>query len=140
MQTFDFSPLFRSYAAPANRFAGAPDYDLIKTGDNEFRVSLAVPGFAESEISVETQDGALWISGHKETDPDHNGYIHNGLQIRDFQRSFQLPEHVKVTSARLDSGLLHVDLVRELPESLKPRKIEIEVNQPRRLEDASRAA
>ncbi len=139
MQTFDISPLFRSSTGSLDRVwdtfntsigfesAGWPKYDVLKTADHEYRISLAVPGFSESEISVEVRDNRLWISGRKEADPNHNQYLFKGLRHQEFQRSFQLPEHVKVTGARLNAGLLHVELVREIPEELKPRRIEIQV-------------
>lgn len=149
MQTFDISPVFRTSSAFDRAWdglstsigfdqAGYPAYDLLKTGDNDFRITLAVPGYNLSEISVETHNQRLWIRGEKASDPNHNQYLYQGIGERRFERSFQLPEHVQVTGARLEAGLLHIDLVREIPEELKPRRIEVRTaEEPRALENAA---
>ncbi|MGD8418328.1 MAG: Hsp20 family protein [Pseudomonadales bacterium] len=154
MATFDITPLFRSTAVGFDRAwdqrntalhldsAGYPAYNILRTGDEEFRISLAVPGFTEREITVETREGTVWVKGERSVDPNHNQYIYRGIELGGFQRTFQLPEHVQVRGARLESGMLHVDLVRELPEALRPRKIEVTSGDAARpvLEDSSKAA
>ncbi len=148
MHTFGIDPVFGSWSSPRfeglrNPFhvaAGYPEYDLLQTGENDYRITLAVPGFTEDEINVETVDRALHIAGQKQTDHNHNQYLHRGIGTPGFQRSFRLPEHVQVVGARLAAGLLHVDLVREVPEEHRPRKIEVSVQEPPRIADAARAA
>ena len=156
MATFDISPLFRSTAIGFDRGwqqlnravhmdnSGYPTYDILRTGDEEFRISLAVPGFKDCDISIETRDGALWVNGKREIDPDHNAYLFKGIEVREFQRSFQLPEHVKVTGATLEAGMLHIDLYRELPDALRPRRIAIQSESQsaseKVIQDHSRAA
>lgn len=154
MATFDVSPLFRTTAVGFDRAlnqlntamhldtSGYPAYDILRTGEEEFRISLAVPGFAASELTMEFRDGSLWIKGERTADANHNQYLFRGIDIQAFQRSFQLPEHVKVRGARLDAGMLHVDLYRELPEALRPRRIEIQSEDTASpvIEDTSQAA
>lgn len=157
MQTFDIKPIFRSAMDRAwdprrttlgFDHTGFPDYNLLKTGENDFRITMAVPGYDRSEINIETRENVLWVQGQKETDPDSNQYLYQGIRERRFERSFQLPDHVKVTGAHLGAGLLHIELARELPESMRPRRIEIddmqEVNDVEdekvMLDDASKAA
>jgi len=154
MATFDITPLFRTTAIGFDRAwdqlntalhvdgSGYPAYNILRLADDEFRISLAVPGFTEPEISVETREGAVWISGQRAVDPNHNQYLYRGINAQAFQRTFQLPEHVRVKGARLESGMLHVDLVRELPEALRPHKIRVTSGDPSRpaIEDASKAA
>ena len=136
MQTFDISPIFRSTQSIDRAFeprrtnlgfdhTGFPEYNLLKTGDNDFQIEMAIPGYDRSEISIETRENVLWIQGQKGTDPNHNEYLYQGIRERRFERSFQLPEHVKVTAAHMNAGLLHIDLCREVPEALRPRRIEI---------------
>ena len=154
MATFDISPLFRSTSVGFDRAwnqlntvmslddSGYPAYDILRTGEEEFRISVAVPGFKQEDITIEARDGSVWIKGDRRVDPNHNGYLYRGIDLLGFQRTFQLPEHVKVRGARLEAGMLHVDLNRELPEALRPRRIEIETDDESQpvLEDASRAA
>ncbi len=154
MATFDVSPLFRSATVGFDQTwpglgtafhldtAGFPAYNILRTGDEEFRISLAVPGFTGDEVSVEYREGALWVKGEHKVDADHNQYLYRGIPTQAFQRNFQLPEHVKVSRARLEAGMLHVDLVRELPEALRPRRIEIQNDNQsaRTLTDASKQA
>ena len=154
MATFDISPLFRSTSVGFDRAwnqlntimnldsSGYPAYDILRTGDEEFRISMAVPGFKQDEITIEAQDGSVLVKGDRGVDPNHNRYLYRGIDLQGFQRTFQLPEHVKVTGARLEAGMLHVELERELPEALRPRRIEIETEDEAQpvLEDASKAA
>jgi molecular chaperone IbpA len=154
MATFDITPLFRTTAVGFDRAwdalntalhpdaSGYPAYNILRLADDEFRISLAVPGFTEPEISVETREGAVWVKGERSVDPNHNQYLFRGINVQAFQRTFQLPEHVRVSGARLESGMLHIDLVRELPEALRPQKIRVTSGDAPRpaLEGTSKAA
>lgn len=154
MATLEVSPLFRSssvgFERPWNTWhtamnldnTGEPAYNILKLDDDEFRISLAVPGYSQEEITIETRDGSLWVKGKHETDPHHNQYLFRGIGLDGFQRTFQLPEHVKVRDARLEAGMLHIDLYRELPEAMKPRRIEIksDADAPKVIKDQSQAA
>ena len=154
MAALEVSPLFRSsslgFERPWNTWhtamsldnGGEPAYNILKLDDDEFRIDLAVPGFTQEEITIETRDGSLWVKGAHGPDPHHNQYLYRGIGLDGFQRTFQLPEHVKVRNARLESGMLHIDLYRELPESMKPRRIEIksDADAPRAVEGQSQAA
>jgi molecular chaperone IbpA len=138
---FDFSPyrrstvgfdrLFDTLEAAARGDAGGtnyPPYDIERTGDDSYRITLAVAGFAEDEIELTAQQNLLVVAG-KKTDAVANDeghrYLHRGIATRAFERRFQLADHVRVTGASLTNGLLAVDLVREVPEAMKPRKIAI---------------
>lgn len=138
MRTFDFTPLYRS-AIGVDRFASLfdealrmdaqpsyPPYNIELTGENQYRITMAVAGFAESELDIEVKGDALLVTGRKEKDKgDERKYLYQGIAGRGFERRFQLADHVKVIAANLEHGLLHVDLVREIPEEKKPRKISI---------------
>ena len=136
MRTFDFSPLYRSSVGfdqlhslldSATREADAPSYppyNIERTGENDYRISMAVAGFAERDLSIEVSQNVLTISG-KRTEAENTTYLHQGIAGRSFERRFQLADHVEVSGASLTNGLLHVDLVRQVPEQLKPRQIAI---------------
>jgi molecular chaperone IbpA len=144
MDRFDFSPLFRSTIGfdrlarlvdSATRFDTAPaypPYNIETTGDDSYRLTMAVAGFARDEIDITVQENSLVISGkaQKEDDETNSRYLHRGIARRAFERRFSLADHIKVTGASLDNGMLHVDLVHEVPEEAKPRKIEIASSQP----------
>jgi len=136
MDTFDFAPLFRStigfdrllrLADTATRFDGTgyPPYNIETTGENAYRLTVAVAGFAPDELDVTVKENELLVSGKSKKDEASAVYLHRGIASRAFERRFQLADHIKVTGASLDNGLLHVDLMREVPEEKKPRKIEI---------------
>jgi molecular chaperone IbpA len=140
MRHFDLSPLYRSTvgfdrlgslidaALSAEPSAPSyPPYNIEKTGENAYRISVAVAGFAEDELNIEAKEGQLIISGAKQESDEEKGatYLYRGIAARAFERRFQLADHVRAQGAKLENGLLHVDLVREVPEALKPRKIEI---------------
>jgi molecular chaperone IbpA len=139
MTTFDFSPLFRtsigydrlaSLLNSANRLdqgAGFPPYNIQKAGEDHYRITMAVAGFAQDELTITSEDNRLVVSGEKpeEQESEDNAYLYRGIATRSFERRFTLAEHVKVSGARLDNGLLHIDLEREIPEEMKPRTIEI---------------
>jgi molecular chaperone IbpA len=136
MRSFDFSPLYRSTVGfdqlqslldSVTRDAGQPSYppyNIERTGEHEYRISMAVAGFAESDLNIEVKQNVLTISG-KRAEPEQASYLYQGIAGRSFERRFQLADHVEVHGANLENGLLHVDLVRRVPEELKPRRIEI---------------
>lgn len=139
MSTFDLSPLFRStigfdrlmnllesstqWAESGN---GYPPYNIEKTGSDTYRITLAVAGFAEDELAIETRDTFLVVEGRKSEPEASAAFLYRGIAGRSFKRQFQLADHVKVVGASLTNGLLVVDLVRELPETMKPRRIAIQ--------------
>jgi len=138
MRTFDLAPLYRSTVGFDRLFSlldqgiegatpGYPPYNIERTGDNEYRVTVAVAGFAERELSVVAKENTLTIRGEKETKTEEkkSEVLYQGIAARAFERVFQLAEHVVVKGAALENGLLHVDLVREVPEAKKPRQIAI---------------
>jgi molecular chaperone IbpA len=141
MLNTDLSPFYRSTVgfdrllSMLDKVAGSdqnaptyPPYNIERTGENAYRVTLAVAGFAESELSVETRENTLTVRGSKETNgknDDKREVIYQGIAARAFERRFQLADHVVVTGATSENGLLHIDLVREVPEAHKPRTIAI---------------
>ena len=136
MTTFDFTPLFRTAIGfdrlanaleSANRAeaGGYPPYNIELTGEDQYRISLAVAGFSADEIDIEVKENVLTVAGKKADDIADRRYLHRGIATRGFQRSYQLADYVRVDSADLKDGLLHIDLVREVPEAMKPRRIEI---------------
>jgi molecular chaperone IbpA len=150
MTGYDFSPLYRS-AIGIDRLASLmenslradnqpsyPPYNIELVDENSYRISMAVAGFAQDELEIEVENDTLTVSGRKAKEEGGRRYLHQGIAARSFQRQFQLADHVKVKAARLENGLLHVDLQREVPEALKPRRIAIEDGAPaagRTLED-----
>ncbi len=152
MRTIDISPLMRATVGfdrlmkltdSAARIDSAsfsyPPYNIEKTGDDDYRITMAVAGFSEDELDVTVKDASLLISGKKaEAEEDGAAYLHRGIATRSFERRFDLADHIRVFGARVENGLLHVDLRREVPESLKPRRIKIEtvpVSDPKVLEN-----
>lgn len=140
MRNYDFAPLYRStvgfdrLASMLDRALSAdaspssyPPYNIEKSDENEYRISIAVAGFSEDELNVEMRDGQLVVSAKKaEAKSEENvNYLHRGIAARAFEKRFQMADHVRATGAKTENGLLHIDLVREVPESLKPRRIEI---------------
>lgn len=138
MDSFDFSPLFRStigfdrlmrLADAATRVEGGangyPPYNIETTGENAYRLTVAVAGFSADELDLTVQENALLVAGKSKRDDEGKDYLHRGIARRAFERRFQLADHIKVAGASLDNGLLHVDLVREIPEAMKARKIGI---------------
>ncbi len=140
MRNFDFTPLYRStvgfdhFADLLDRaFTGDvaqttyPPYNIEKTAEDAYQISIAVAGFSEADLAIETRDNQLLISARRTDEPDDETttYLHRGIAQRAFEKRFQLAEHVIVTGASVENGMLYVDLVREMPEALKPRKITI---------------
>ena len=134
MRSFDFSPLFRSTVGfdrmfdmldqVADTSQGYPPYNIERLADNQYRITVAVAGFGDSDLNIEVRDGVLSVAGKRE-DVDKQSYLHQGIAGRAFERRFQLAEHVEVKGAKLENGLLHVDLERVVPEEKKPRRIQI---------------
>ncbi len=141
MRNLDLSPLYRSTVG-FDRIANLldqvmagdrsgpsyPPYNIEKTAENAYRITLAVAGFSEDDISIEAREGVLVVKAEKkaeEDEKDERVFLHRGIAERGFERRFQLADHVRAEGATLENGLLHVDLVREVPEALKPRRIEI---------------
>ncbi|HEY9050646.1 MAG TPA: Hsp20 family protein [Gammaproteobacteria bacterium] len=148
MRSFDLSPLYKS-AIGFDRFAslmdealrqdtqpGYPPYNIELVKDDNYRISMAVAGFADSEIEIMSEGDTLVVTGKKDKTDEPKTWLHRGIAERNFERRFRLADHVKVTAARMENGLLHIELVREIPEALKPRKIAIESdNKSRLIED-----
>jgi len=149
MRTFDLAPLYRSTVGFDRLFSmldqvsgfdnsgtSYPPYNIERTGENAYRITLAVAGFAEPEISIEAKQNTLTIKGEKQTKTDEKKgeVLYQGIAARAFERVFQLAEHVEVRGAALENGLLHVDLVREVPEAAKPRQIRIGNGGPRAID------
>ena len=132
---FDYSPFFRSTVGfdrlidmlETASDQGYPPYNIERTGENDYRVTVAVAGFGENELNIELKENTLTIKGEKQSKSEQkNGEIlYQGIAARAFERKFQLADHVEIRGAHLENGLLHVDLVRQIPESKKPRKIAI---------------
>ena len=133
MRTYDFAPLSRSTVGFDRLFdimdSGArpdwPPYNIEKTGDNQYRISMAIAGFAPEEIELIQQGNVLLIAGQKKTERKQQEMLHQGLASRNFKQTFNLADHVRVASANLENGLLLVELVREVPEQLKLRRIDV---------------
>lgn len=133
MRTFDFSPLYRSTVGFDRLFdllddGGQPDwppYNIEKVGENQYRITMAVAGFGADEVDLTQNGTTLLVSGRKHSEQDDTRMLHHGIAFRTFKQNFNLADHVKVVGANLEHGLLSIDLVREVPEPLKPRRIEI---------------
>lgn len=150
MRTFDLAPLHRATVGFdqiadlmdrvfANDVAqpSYPPYNIEKTGEAAWRVSLAVAGFASDELAVETRENALIVAARKPEDTTPRSYLHRGIATRAFERRFALADHVKVTGAMHENGMLHIDLMREVPEALKPRRIAITATPARDVVEAT---
>ncbi|KFI33971.1 heat-shock protein [Haematobacter missouriensis] len=137
MRTFDLAPLYRATVGfdriadlmdrvlAADVQPGYPPYNIEKTAENSYRISIAVAGFSPEEMSVEMRDNSLIVSARKVKEDGERSFLHRGIATRAFERRFALADHVRVSGATHADGMLHIDLVREVPETLKPRKIEI---------------
>ena len=138
MRNFDLSPLYRSaigFDRLANMIDSAsrneqqpsyPPYNIELLGENEYRITVAVAGFSREELTIHSEQNSLTIKGAKQPEDDEKTYLYQGIAARGFERRFQLADHVNVVKANLENGLLHVDLVREIPEAMKARLIEID--------------
>lgn len=138
MRSFDLTPLYRAtvgfdrIADLMDRVVASdiaqptyPPYNIEKTDEDAYRISIAVAGFTPDDLTVEVKDGALSVAARKSPEDEGRSYLHRGIATRAFERRFALADHVRVTGATHEHGMLHIDLVRETPEALKPRRIEI---------------
>ncbi|SNT74756.1 Hsp20 family protein [Paracoccus seriniphilus] len=144
MRNFDLTPLYRAsvgfdrLADVVDRAMTAdlaaptyPPYNIEKTGEDSYRISIAVAGFSADDLTVEMRDGAVVVSARKAEEDENRTYLHRGIATRAFERKFTLADHVRVEGASHSDGMLHIDLIREVPEALKPRRIEIAKTAPR---------
>jgi len=149
MRTFDLTPLYRSTIGfdrlanmldnmngPDTDSGNYPPFNIELLDDNKYRLTMAVAGFAKDEITIDVKENVLRVKGQKSSDETENEYLHRGIATRNFERRFQLADHVIVKDAEMSNGLLHVELVRELPEAMKPRTIAITTpdDEPRLIE------
>lgn len=136
MRNFDLSPLYRSAigfdrlfnaleASQSQGNGGYPPYNVELVDENHYRIAIAVAGFAEQELEITTQDNLLIVRGAHNNEPAEKNYLYQGIAERNFERKFQLAEHIQIKGAKLENGLLYIDMQRIVPETLKPRRIEI---------------
>jgi molecular chaperone IbpA len=142
MNTADLSPLYRTLVGfdrisnlidnslRLDATTGYPPFNIERTGEDAFRIELAVAGFGPDDLNIEFKENTLVVQGRKAAGDERRQFLHRGVAERNFERRFGLADHVRVTEARLENGLLTIDLVRELPETLKPRRIEIGAAKP----------
>ena len=152
MRTVDFSPLYRSVvgfdrlaalldaAAAQESSQGYPPYNIERTDENAYRIEIAVAGFRPEELNIEVKENLLTVQGRKAANDENRRFLHRGLAERNFERKFQLADYVVVTDASLADGLLSISLKRELPEALKPRRIEINTGASAPLIEGEKAA
>ncbi|MCW8945235.1 MAG: Hsp20 family protein [Sedimenticola sp.] len=138
MRTYDLSPLFRSAIGfdrlantlesihNTNSSGGYPPYNIELVDENQYTITMAVAGFTADDLEIEVEQNKLRISGQKKEDENGRQYLHRGIANRNFERSFQLADHIKVANANIQDGMLYLELVREIPEAMKPRRIEIQ--------------
>lgn len=138
MRTFDFAPLYRStigfdhlsqlldsIAQREQNQPSYPPYNIERLGQDDYRISMAVAGFTDAELTLQSEQQTLKVRGEKADDSTERQYLHQGIAARNFERVFQLAEHIRVVNAHLENGLLHIELRREVPEAMKPRQIPI---------------
>lgn len=140
MTTFDLSPLFRTSVgfdrlarmlnseSRMDQGSGFPPYNIKAAGEDQYQITMAVAGFSEGDLEITTEHNRLIVSGNitEDSEGEEETYLYRGIATRSFERRFNLADHVRVTGARLDNGLLHIDLEREIPEEMKPRSIDIQ--------------
>ena len=149
MRSFDFAPLYRAtigfdqIADMMDRVSAHdvgqssyPPYNIEKTAEDGYRISIAVAGFSEVDLGIEVKENTLHVSARKSEPVDKKTYLHRGIATRAFDRKFHLADHVRATGASHADGMLHIDLIREVPEALKPRRIEIQSKAPLLMEAA----
>ena len=136
MRNFDLTPLYRASIgfdrmadvmdrALSADVASYPPYNIVKTGEDAYRISIAVAGFGAEDLSVEVKEGAVIVSGKKTAEDEGRTFLHRGIATRAYERRFTLADHDRFQGASHEDGMLNIDLVREIPEALKPRRIEI---------------
>ena len=151
MRTIDLTPLDRSVvgfdrladlldAAGAEATNGYPPYNIERTAENAYRIEIAVAGFRQEDLTIEVKENLLTVQGRKVANDEAKRYLHRGLAERNFERRFQLADYVVVADAALENGLLAISLKRELPEALKPRRIEITATKDAGLIEGEKAA
>lgn len=146
MRPFDFGPLYRSTVGFDRLFqlldsvggveseaSTYPPYNIERKADNQYRITMAVAGFSKDELDIEVKEQSLTVKGEKKSDDKDRQFLHRGIATRAFERRFQLADHVEVTGADLQDGLLHIDLVRNVPERLKPRTVQIGTGAPKQI-------
>ena len=138
MRTYDLSPLFRSAIGfdrlantlesihNTNSSGGYPPYNIELVDENQYTITMAVAGFTADDLEIEVEQNKLRVTGQKKEDDEGRQYLHRGIANRSFERSFQLADHIKVANANIQDGMLYLELVREIPEAMKPRRIEIQ--------------
>ena len=153
MRHVDFTPLYRQTVGFDRLFnmldtvsqpeaPSYPPYNIERTGENAYRITMAVAGFATEELSIEVREHALTVKAEKAGEDTDTEFLHRGIAKRAFERRFQLADHVEVRGARLENGLLHIELAREIPEAMKPRRIDIVAanDAPKQIEGDAKAA
>ena len=150
MTNFDFSPLYRTTVGfdhlstlldnihRSDRVANSyPPYNIELINENNYQITMAVSGFNSDELDIKSEQRTLTVKGQKDSDQNSRNYLHQGIAARNFERKFQLADHIEITGAQLENGLLHIDLAREIPEAMKPKTIPIKEGKGR-LVDVSR--
>ncbi len=149
MRQFDFAPLYRSTigfdrlvqlldsVAGFDSDVSYPPYNIERLGENDYRITMAVAGFAADELKIEAKESTLTVRGEKKPEDKERQYLHRGIAQRGFERRFQLADYVEVKGADLKDGLLHIELVRNLPERMKPRTVAINVGGTKQIESAA---
>jgi molecular chaperone IbpA len=143
MRNTDFSPLYRTAIgfdhmatildnlsrSDQQKSGGYPPYNIELIDDNEYQITMAIAGFSESELDIQSERNTLTITGTKQADTSARNFLHQGIAARNFERRFQLADHVRVQGAKLEHGMLNIELIREIPEAMKPRQIQIQTGQ-----------
>ena len=150
MTSFDFSPLYRTTVGfdhlsslldnihRSDRAANSyPPYNIELIDENSYQITMAVSGFKSEELDIKSEQRTLTVKGQKHPDTNTRNYLHQGIAARNFERKFQLADHIEITGAQLENGLLHIDLAREIPEAMKPKTIPI-LDSKGRLRDVSK--
>ncbi len=150
MRTFDLSPLYRATVgfdnltrlldATINDAPSYPPYNIAKAGEDAYRITFAVAGFADKDLDVQIENHTLTVRGKTAQDEPQTTYLHRGIAGRSFERKFELADHIQVTGATMENGLLHIDLKREIPEALKPRKVAIAAGNASAVKSIAQAA
>ena len=150
MRTYDFAPLWRSSIGFDRVFDqinntellegqdNYPPYDIVRTGEETFRISLALAGFSPDDVTITAQQNLLRVAGRKTSNPADQDFLYQGISARAFERKFSLADHVEIESASLENGLLQIELARKIPEAMKPRKVEITTGKETRNSDKAK--